>query len=88
MSNIEYPITNSEVNHACGVHHYKFLKIVLDRTVNMCIVAIRTVFANTKVNITKRNVPNVTCGKPKLVRSGRKCYANPLIQGCKIETGE
>ena len=54
----------------------------------MCIVAIRTVFANAKVNITKCNVSSVTCGKPKLVRSGRKCYTNPLIQGCKIETGE
>jgi hypothetical protein len=54
----------------------------------MCIVDMRTVFANAKVNITKRNVPNVTCGKPKLVRRGRKCYTNPLIQGRKIETGE
>ena len=54
----------------------------------MCIVDIRMVFANAKVNITKHNVPSVTCGKPKLVRRGRKCYTNPLIQGCKIETGE
>jgi hypothetical protein len=54
----------------CQINFRKIFKIALDRTVNMCIVAIRTVFANAKVNIVLKN--ETQCSKCHL-RKTKTC---------------